>query len=1051
MSSTIHALRAIVSTKTGGFVRGMKAAIGATRQLRQQWKTAAKDTASAAAKITMVVGAIGLISATTFGKFEQTMTRVGAVTRTLGTRDFAALEKAARDAGRTTKFSATQSAEAMENLGLAGLKTNEIIKALPGTLQLASAAQLSIAQAADIAAKTMRAYGMEAEDLSRINDTLVATFTTSNTDLAQLAEALKPVGPLAKTLNVSLEQTSAVLAKLADQGYQGSMGGTALRNILAKLAGAAPEVTNKLRRMGIETLDASGNMRPLFDILQEIERAGLSGGKIMELFGARGGPQMAALLAVGTDELRRYTRELENNRGIARELEQSNLKTLAGRYAILRSSIEDVIISVGKKLNPTLLATITTIEKYLNAHRTEIVDKLSGAVIRLVKSIGDVIEWMHKASPAIGEAYSMMKKFMQPVLEFILNNPKLLAALMALKLSATLGVTQAITSLGSALIGTGNALISVSQSSALAGTSFGKMLTASNLLKAGIFALGVALIALGSKYIYDNNEYIKKWNEETEKAIRLNKELQNLTDKRFNRKLNNYLTIEDPTDRIQKLNELLKETDSRALSYQNQIAGAQKRVDQLNTAWNRWTGNKILAGAKQELQELKDRLEQFKKQREEIIGHRNDAAQQVKDQRKAPAQQGQRPANIGMMNDSEQQVNMPTQVELKQGEIQDILRNAQRDKVDQKTPGFSKIRDFIDLGPTRDQFRQFLSTVEGMTPELQAAATNTFERLRAEGRLTGDMMDQLAQRTAQQANAVIAKEQEKQQKQQMVDNAINQSIDTLGQKLIGLKSELPTEQFNSLAMRFLNLRQNLENGKIGLAQYQNGIASLTKETQKAADAAKEAAAAEERKRLIQGKFTKKEFQTALEDRIIAFRQQQFSNAVERSFNALFGFNQQMGQATSGFQDLRNGMSGFGDRISSIGSGIQQNVQQQLSTLRDFYSSAQGQASNIRNQIEQLRQNMTLVDTYSARKHIQDMIDGLFNQLNNIIQTPPPTFVGVSGSNFKDPGLQSVKYEINNKFDLPNILNLSDLQAEDLFDKMQQVGERRGTPFSNGGR
>jgi len=104
MSSTIHALRAIVSTKTGSFVRGMKAAIMATRQLRTQWVSAARDTASAGARIVAVIGAIGLISASTFAKFEQTMTRVGAVTKTLGTRDFALLEKAAREAGKPQSF-----------------------------------------------------------------------------------------------------------------------------------------------------------------------------------------------------------------------------------------------------------------------------------------------------------------------------------------------------------------------------------------------------------------------------------------------------------------------------------------------------------------------------------------------------------------------------------------------------------------------------------------------------------------------------------------------------------------------------------------------------------------------------------------------------------------------------------------------------------------------------------------------------------------------------------------------------------------------------------
>ena len=262
----------------------------------------------------------------TFAKFESTMVRVGGVTNTLATRDFALLEAAARKAGATTRFTATESAGAMEALGLAGLSTREIMASLPGALQLASAAQIDIATSASIAAKTMKAFGLEATDIGRINDTLVSTFTRSNTTILQLAEALKPVGPVAKAAGVSLEDTSAILAKMADAGFSGSLGGTALRNALIRLASPSKNAATILKKLGVEGID------PLFVKLEKLQ-AGIEGASgeteklqiASEVFGIRGGPAMLAVLDSGVISLRDFSAELTNAGGIAKRVEQAQL------------------------------------------------------------------------------------------------------------------------------------------------------------------------------------------------------------------------------------------------------------------------------------------------------------------------------------------------------------------------------------------------------------------------------------------------------------------------------------------------------------------------------------------------------------------------------------------------------------------------------------------------------------------------------------------------------------------------------------------------------
>ena len=185
MARTIHELAGVATMRIAGFVTKAKQASEATRKFRESWTTAGRDIGRAATRIGVVVGGALVCVGKVVADFEQTMTRAGAVTRTLGTTDFVKLEDAARRMGETTVFSAREAAEAIEQMGLAGLSTNEIIEALPGALQLASAAQVSIAEASDVAAKTMRAFGADASELDHINDDLVGRFTKTKTTLAE--------------------------------------------------------------------------------------------------------------------------------------------------------------------------------------------------------------------------------------------------------------------------------------------------------------------------------------------------------------------------------------------------------------------------------------------------------------------------------------------------------------------------------------------------------------------------------------------------------------------------------------------------------------------------------------------------------------------------------------------------------------------------------------------------------------------------------------------------------------------------------------------------
>ena len=214
----------------------LQAFAGGVRRIGQRMVAA-----SAAAVTPLAVGA------TVFASFEQRMARVKALTGATG-KDFQRLSDEARRLGETTVFSASQAAEAMSFFALAGFKVDEILKAIGPTLNLAAAGQLEIAQAADIAAKIMAGMGLAADDLGRAVDVLTKAMTTANTDLAQLGDAMKFVGPIAKSAGIEFEELVAAIQLLSNAGIQGEMAGTTLRTALLSLTSPSEQALDTQRQ-----------------------------------------------------------------------------------------------------------------------------------------------------------------------------------------------------------------------------------------------------------------------------------------------------------------------------------------------------------------------------------------------------------------------------------------------------------------------------------------------------------------------------------------------------------------------------------------------------------------------------------------------------------------------------------------------------------------------------------------------------------------------------------------------------------------------------------
>ena len=309
-------------------------------------------------KVTLAVGAATTAVIIKWGStFEKSMSRVKALSNATE-KDFARLKKTAEDLGRSTEWTASQAAEAMSNLALAGFEVNEIITAMKPSLALASAGQVELATATNIVAKMMAGMGLQTEELNHAVDVLAQAFTTANTDLEMLGDAMKFVGPVGKVAGKSIEELVASIQVLSNVGLQGEMAGTALRGILAKLAGATPSTTKELEKLGIQIEAASGEMRPLADIVDDMNvamrrmTATAKLAKIMTMFGLRAGPGMAALLDKGGDAIRDYNAALLGSAGRAGKIAETQLDNLAGSYVKLKSAIQGVALSIYGNLGP---------------------------------------------------------------------------------------------------------------------------------------------------------------------------------------------------------------------------------------------------------------------------------------------------------------------------------------------------------------------------------------------------------------------------------------------------------------------------------------------------------------------------------------------------------------------------------------------------------------------------------------------------------------------------------------------------------------------------
>ena len=353
------------------------------------------------------VGKIGKASIDMGMTFEASMSQVAATMGMTkeeiegGSDSFKLLEKAAKEAGATTQFSATESAEALNYLALAGYDAEGAVKMLPKVLNLAAAGGMDLARASDMVTDSMSALGIETKDADKFIDQMAKTSQKSNTNVAQLGEAILTVGGTAKVLKGGTAELNAQLGILADNGVKGAEGGTALRNIILSLSSPTDQAAKLMNKLGLEVFDASGKMRATNDIFNDLNRIlGTMTEQertqvLSELFNKVDLKSANALLANSGQRFNELSKQILNSEDAASNMAETMNGNLNGAITTLKSSLEGTAIAIYDKFKEPLTNAVEGVTKVIQGLIGALESgKLDGLLSAIAIAIGAVATQM---------------------------------------------------------------------------------------------------------------------------------------------------------------------------------------------------------------------------------------------------------------------------------------------------------------------------------------------------------------------------------------------------------------------------------------------------------------------------------------------------------------------------------------------------------------------------------------------------------------------------------------------------------------------------------
>lgn len=425
---------------TGGFHSGVE-------KMKSIASKGVSAMTTAFAAVTAGIAAGGTAAATVGSSFEAAMSKVSAISGSTG-KDLQSLTDKAKEMGAKTKFSASESAEALQYMAMAGWDTKSMLDGIDGIMSLAAADGLDLATTSDIVTDALTAFGLKASDSSHFADVLAKASSSANTNVSMLGESFKYVAPLAGTMGYSVEDVSVALGLMANASVKGSMAGTSLKTALSNLASPTQQMVEVMDKYKISISDTNGNALPLIDVLKQLrEKFGTLSeteqtAAASTLFGKEAMSGMLAIINASDSDFKNLTENINNADGAAQSMADTMQDNLQGQITILKSALEGLGIEIYEGMQAPLKDAAIEAQGYVNRLTEAFTD---GGLTGMIEEAGNIFgELAVKAAEYAPKMVDAAIKFIQSFVDGIAKNSDKLASA-AVKIIETIisGVTNA--------------------------------------------------------------------------------------------------------------------------------------------------------------------------------------------------------------------------------------------------------------------------------------------------------------------------------------------------------------------------------------------------------------------------------------------------------------------------------------------------------------------------------------------------------------------------------------------------------------------------------
>lgn len=351
--------------------------------------------------------------------FDDTMRKVKATSGATGD-EFNQLRTKALQMGRDTKFTASESAEAMNYMALAGWDTKDMLKGVGGVMDLAAASGEDLASVSDIVTDNLTAFGMKAKDSTHFADVLAQTSSKANTDVRGLGEAFKYAAPVAGALGYSVEDTSIAIGLMSNAGIKGEKAGTALRTMFTNLSKPTKAMKDEMDKLGISITDSNGEMLPMRDVLDQLrgKMGGLSkdqqAAAASTIFGKEAMSGALAVINASDEDYKKLTKSIDGSKGASKRMANEMEGGIGGAMRKMKSAIESLAISLGDALAPMLYKVATWVTKLANkfSNLPTGVQKTIAVVGLLAAAIGPLLMVFGVMASTIGTSLTVLGSLM---------------------------------------------------------------------------------------------------------------------------------------------------------------------------------------------------------------------------------------------------------------------------------------------------------------------------------------------------------------------------------------------------------------------------------------------------------------------------------------------------------------------------------------------------------------------------------------------------------------------------------------------------------------